>query len=56
MIRLAKYTKPYMWWILLAVILLFAQVNCDLALPDYLSQMVNVGCTGYLGHPLGFMT
>jgi ATP-binding cassette subfamily B multidrug efflux pump len=43
MIRLAKYTKPYLWWILLAVVLLFAQVNCDLALPDYLSRMVNIG-------------
>lgn len=29
--------------ILLAVILLFIQANCDLALPDYLSKIVNVG-------------
>jgi len=29
--------------ILLAVVLLFVQANCDLALPDYLSKIVNVG-------------
>jgi ATP-binding cassette subfamily B protein len=29
--------------ILLAIVLLFAQANFDLALPDYLSQIVNVG-------------
>jgi ATP-binding cassette subfamily B protein len=29
--------------ILLAIVLLFAQANFDLALPDYLSRIVNVG-------------
>ncbi len=43
MIRLAKYTKPYMTMILLAIVLLFAQANFDLALPDYLSKIVNTG-------------
>jgi ATP-binding cassette subfamily B protein len=43
MIRLAKYLKPYRVMILLAIILLFAQANFDLALPDYLSRIVNVG-------------
>ena len=43
MIRLAKYTKPYLGLILLAIILLFAQANFDLALPDYLSRIVNTG-------------
>lgn len=43
MIRLAKYTKPYLWMILLAIVLLFAQANFDLALPDYLSRIVNTG-------------
>ena len=43
MIRLAKYTKPYLAMILLAIVLLFAQANLDLALPDYLSQIVNTG-------------
>jgi ATP-binding cassette subfamily B multidrug efflux pump len=43
MIRLAKYLKPYRTMILLAIVLLFAQANFDLALPDYLSRIVNVG-------------
>ncbi len=43
MIRLAKYLKPYRTMILMAVALLFAQANFDLALPDYLSRIVNVG-------------
>jgi ATP-binding cassette subfamily B protein len=41
--RLAKYLKPYLSMILLAIVLLFAQANFDLALPDYLSRIVNVG-------------
>ena len=41
MIRLAKYTKPYRLKILLAVLLLFAQAYFDLALPAYLSRLVN---------------
>jgi len=43
MTRLAKYLKPYRLLILLSIVLLFAQANFDLALPDYLSQIVNVG-------------
>lgn len=43
MMRLIRYTRPYLGWILLAILLLFAQVNFDLALPDLLSQMVNIG-------------
>jgi len=43
MIRLAKYLKPYLGMILLSIVLLFAQANFDLALPDYLSDIVNVG-------------
>ena len=43
MLRLIKYLKPYIWYILLAVILLFVMANADLALPDYLSRIVNVG-------------
>ncbi|MGD8398880.1 MAG: ABC transporter ATP-binding protein, partial [Anaerolineae bacterium] len=41
--RLAKYLKPYRTMLLLAIVLLFAQANFDLALPDYLSRIVNVG-------------
>ena len=43
MLRLTRYLKPYAWMILLAVVLLFVQANADLALPDYLSKIVNVG-------------
>ncbi|MBN1309828.1 MAG: ABC transporter ATP-binding protein [Anaerolineae bacterium] len=43
MIRLAKYLKPYILMILLSIILLFVQANADLALPDYLSKIVNNG-------------
>jgi hypothetical protein len=41
--RLVKYLKPYTPLIILAVILLFVQANADLALPDYLSRIVNNG-------------
>jgi ATP-binding cassette subfamily B protein len=43
MLRLLKYLKPYTWLILIAIALLFVQANADLALPDYLSNIVNVG-------------
>jgi ATP-binding cassette subfamily B protein len=43
MLRLAKYLKPYLLLILIAVALLFVQANADLALPDYMSNIVNYG-------------
>jgi ATP-binding cassette subfamily B multidrug efflux pump len=43
MLRLIKYLKPYIFLILLAIALLFVQANADLALPDYLSKIVNNG-------------
>ncbi|NMC79762.1 MAG: ABC transporter ATP-binding protein, partial [Chloroflexi bacterium] len=43
MLRLFRYLKPYLFLILLAVVLLFVQANADLALPDYMSHIVNVG-------------
>jgi len=43
MIRLRSYLKPYLAMILLSIVLLFAQANFDLALPDYLSRIVNTG-------------
>lgn len=43
MLRLIKYTKPYLLLILLTIALLFVQANADLALPDYMSRIVNVG-------------
>ncbi len=43
MLKLAKYLKPYWLLLALAIVLLFAQANFDLALPDYLSRIVNTG-------------
>lgn len=43
MLRLIKYVKPYILLVLAAIVLLFIMGNADLALPDYLSRIVNVG-------------
>jgi ATP-binding cassette subfamily B protein len=43
MIRLLKYLKPYILSVIAAILLLFVMANADLALPDYLSRIVNVG-------------
>ena len=43
MFRIRRYLKPYMLMFVASVILLFAQANFDLALPDYLSRIVNTG-------------
>ncbi len=43
MLRLFRFWKPYLGSVLLAILLLFAQANFDLALPDYLSKIVNTG-------------
>ena len=43
MLRLLKYLKPYTLAILLTIGLLFIQANADLALPDYLSRIINNG-------------
>jgi ATP-binding cassette subfamily B protein len=43
MLRLAKYLKPYIPLILLAIVLLFVQANADLSLPDYMADIVNYG-------------
>jgi ATP-binding cassette subfamily B multidrug efflux pump len=43
MLKLVRFLKPYWWMLLLAIVLLFAQANFDLALPDYLSRIVNTG-------------
>ena len=43
MLRLAKYLKPFIVIILIAVALLFAQAMADLTLPDYMGRIVNVG-------------
>ncbi|MDF2612889.1 MAG: ABC-type multidrug transport system, ATPase and permease component [Clostridia bacterium] len=45
MLRLAKYLKPFTLGIMIAVALLFVQAMSDLALPDYMSDIVNKGIT-----------
>ena len=41
--KLFQFIKPYWPNILLTVVLLFIMTNTDLALPDYLSRIINVG-------------
>lgn len=43
MIKLRKYLKPYYGLVLGAIALLFVQAICDLALPSYMSDIVNFG-------------
>jgi ATP-binding cassette subfamily B protein len=43
MLQLLKYLKPYILLVFSSIILLFIMANADLALPDYLSKIVNVG-------------
>lgn len=43
MLKIMKYLKPYIGYILLAVGLLFTQAMCDLSLPDYMSKIINQG-------------
>ena len=41
--KLAKHLKPFLSGIVLAIALLFVQAICDLNLPNYMSEIVNVG-------------
>ena len=43
MFKLAKYLKPFIAMIVIAIILLYVQAMSDLALPDYMSNIVNKG-------------
>ena len=43
MMKLMRFVKPYRWMLALSITLIFAQANLDLALPDYLSRIVNTG-------------
>jgi len=43
MVKLAKYLKPYILLIFLAVFFIFVQAMSDLSLPDYMSKIVNNG-------------
>ena len=41
--NILKHLKPYVGAIFLSFVLLFIQAVCDLALPDYMSNIVNIG-------------
>ena len=41
--KLVKYLKPFVWSLIFALALLFVQALSDLALPSYMSNIVNVG-------------
>jgi len=43
MVKLAKYLKPYIMLLFLAVFFIFVQAMSDLSLPDYMSKIVNNG-------------
>lgn len=43
MIRVLKYVKKSWWCVILVVGLLYAQAQCELALPDYMSSIVSNG-------------
>lgn len=43
MAKLAKYLKPFVWALLASVALLYGQAMADLNLPNYMSDIVNVG-------------
>src|SRR5699024_7172785 len=43
MLKLRRYLKPFAVSILAIIALLFAQAMCELTMPDYMSNIVNVG-------------
>jgi len=43
MLRLKQNLKPFIWGIVFAVLLLGVQAFCDLNLPNYMSDIVNIG-------------
>lgn len=40
---LIKYLKPFIWTILVVIALLFIQARMDLSLPNYMSNIINIG-------------
>ena len=46
MLRLVRYLKPFTLPFLVMTVLLFGQTAANLALPDYLARIVNVGIVG----------
>lgn len=46
MTKLLKYFKPYIWPLVFLTILTFGQTMANLALPDYMANIVNQGIVG----------
>ena len=45
MFKIFRHLKPYIGWLLAAVALIVGQVFAELALPDYMSDIINNGLT-----------
>lgn len=43
MLKLLKYVKPYILMLLITIAVLYAQAQANLALPDYMSDIINIG-------------
>lgn len=43
MARLIRFFEPYVFIVMVAIMMLFGQAICDLSLPDYMSDIVNKG-------------
>ena len=43
MIKLLRYIKPFFMSIIFVILLLFGQAYCELTLPDYMQNIVNIG-------------
>ena len=43
MLKLLKYLKPYIWQLILLVVLIYGSVEATLQLPDYMARIVNDG-------------
>ena len=43
MLKIMKYLRPYALLVTAAIVLLFTQAMSELALPDYMSDIVNEG-------------
>ena len=52
MLKLFKYFKPYIWLIIILLVLTYAQVMTNLALPDYMAKIVNLGIIGKDNHQI----
>lgn len=46
MLKILKYYKPFIGSIIFIIVLLFIQAICDLNLPNYMADIVNIGVQG----------